>query len=137
MNPYIADMGINLDAVNSGLRAVKALRCTVGEVFRTLTDGVPCSQGDEKKEKNFILELQGNAGCSHLSHKGVGNSRYTAWVTCCTSQLGKHRPPVSGSNAGQDFLVYRHDQVISMVRQSPRTYESRVSNSNPEWTEEI
>ncbi|KAL1472534.1 hypothetical protein MTO96_022938 [Rhipicephalus appendiculatus] len=62
MNPYIADIGINLDAVNSGLRAVKALRCTVGEVFRTLTDGVPCSQGDEKKEKNFILELQGTLG---------------------------------------------------------------------------
>ncbi|XP_054918794.1 mediator of RNA polymerase II transcription subunit 27 isoform X4 [Dermacentor andersoni] len=62
MNPYIADIGINLDAVNSGLRAVKALRCTVGEVFRTLTDGVPCSQGDENKEKNFILELQGTLG---------------------------------------------------------------------------
>lgn len=59
MNPYIADIGINLDAVNSGLRAVKALRCTVGEVFRTLTDGVPSSQGDENKEKSFILELQG------------------------------------------------------------------------------
>ncbi|XP_049268060.1 mediator of RNA polymerase II transcription subunit 27 [Rhipicephalus sanguineus] len=56
MNPYIADIEINLDAVNSGLRAVKALRCAVGEVFRTLTDCVPCSQGDEKKEKNFILE---------------------------------------------------------------------------------
>ncbi|KAM7282664.1 mediator of RNA polymerase II transcription subunit 27 [Ixodes scapularis] len=62
MNPYMADLGINLDAVNSGLRAVKALRSTVGEVFRTLADGVPSSQGDENKEKNFILELQTTLG---------------------------------------------------------------------------
>lgn len=58
----MADLGINLDAVNSGLRAVKALRSTVGEVFRTLADGVPSTQGDENKEKNFIEDLQTTLG---------------------------------------------------------------------------
>ncbi|XP_037269724.1 mediator of RNA polymerase II transcription subunit 27 isoform X2 [Rhipicephalus microplus] len=110
MHPYVADIGINLDAVNSGLRAVKALRCTVGEVFRTLTDGVPCSQGDEKKEKNFIRELQGMLGAVI--------SRIRELETAVTL-LGSPNAPLSLGSTGhlcQDPTLDRTSLYTDMIK---------------------
>ncbi|XP_013784572.1 mediator of RNA polymerase II transcription subunit 27-like, partial [Limulus polyphemus] len=49
---------VNLEAVNKGLRSVKVLRSTVGELFRTLADGLKASHVDEGKDMQYLTELQ-------------------------------------------------------------------------------
>ncbi|GFY47196.1 mediator of RNA polymerase II transcription subunit 27 [Trichonephila inaurata madagascariensis] len=49
--------GINLGALHSGLKAVRALRSTVLEVFKLLGDGATAAYGDEERAK-FINEVQ-------------------------------------------------------------------------------
>lgn len=44
--------------MNEALRAVKALRSSVGNFFITLSQGVRSDHGEENKETKFILELQ-------------------------------------------------------------------------------
>ncbi|GBN10277.1 hypothetical protein AVEN_98095-1 [Araneus ventricosus] len=53
----MVDVGINIDALQSGLKAVRALRSTVLEVFKFLGDGATAAYGDEEREK-FINEVQ-------------------------------------------------------------------------------
>lgn len=49
---------MDVEAMNEALRAVKALRSSVGNFFITLSQGVRSDHGEENKETKFILELQ-------------------------------------------------------------------------------
>ncbi|KAG8174795.1 hypothetical protein JTE90_007350 [Oedothorax gibbosus] len=82
--------GINVEALNSGLKAVKALRSTVLEVFTALGDGAVDASTDEEREK-FINELQGT-----LNNVTV---RMRELETACTL-LGSPNHPLYLGNSG-------------------------------------
>ena len=52
----MVEVGINLDALQSGLKAIKSLRSTVLEVFKILGDGATTA-GEEERE-TFINDVQ-------------------------------------------------------------------------------
>jgi mediator of RNA polymerase II transcription subunit 27 len=53
-----ANIKMDVENLNAALKAVKALRSSVGHVFETLSHGVRADHGEENKETKFILELQ-------------------------------------------------------------------------------
>lgn len=53
----MVEVGINLDALQSGLKAIKSLRSTVLEVFKILGDGASDTQDEEEREK-FTSDFQ-------------------------------------------------------------------------------
>lgn len=53
----MVEVGINLEALQSGLKAVKSLRSTVLEVFKILGDGATATHGEEEREK-YINDVQ-------------------------------------------------------------------------------
>ncbi|XP_067131737.1 mediator of RNA polymerase II transcription subunit 27-B [Centruroides vittatus] len=81
----------NMEALNSGLKAVKALRNTTREVFKLLADGMKACQGDEGKEKQFLSQLQ----------TSLANviSRLRDLETACTL-LGNPTTPLTLGNSG-------------------------------------
>ena len=51
-------MLVNVDVVHQTLRALKVLRSNVSQIFQSLAEGLRSTNGEDGKEKAFILELQ-------------------------------------------------------------------------------
>ncbi|XP_042898398.1 mediator of RNA polymerase II transcription subunit 27 [Parasteatoda tepidariorum] len=117
----MVELGINLDALNSGLKAVKSLRSTVLEVFKYLGDGATVAFGDEEREK-FINESQ-----SILTNVRV---RMRELETACTL-LGSPNPPMNLGNSGllsQD-PAYEKTSLYSELIRSHRWFDKTIELS--------
>ncbi|XP_022198501.1 mediator of RNA polymerase II transcription subunit 27 [Nilaparvata lugens] len=49
---------MNIDQLYRAMSSIKILRCSVGEVFSTLANGLCADHGEEGKETKFLLEIQ-------------------------------------------------------------------------------
>lgn len=119
----MVDIGINLEALQSGLRAVKALRSTVGELFKTLGNGLTAAHGDEGKEKAFFSEVQ-----STLTSI---NARLRDLETACTL-LGSPTTPLNIGNSGllsQD-PAYEKTPLYNELVKSYKWFDKVYEHSN-------
>ncbi|CAL1270525.1 unnamed protein product [Larinioides sclopetarius] len=111
----MVEVGINIDALQSGLKAVRALRSTVLEVFKFLGDGATAAYGDEEREK-FINEVQAT-----LANVKV---RMRELETAGTL-LGSPNPPLNLGNSGllsQD-PAYEKTPLYSELIKSHRWFD--------------
>ncbi|XP_023234424.1 mediator of RNA polymerase II transcription subunit 27-B-like [Centruroides sculpturatus] len=113
----------NMEALNSGLKAVKALRNTTREVFKLLADGMKACQGDEGKEKQFLSQLQ----------TSLANviSRLRDLETACTL-LGNPTTPLTLGNSGllsQDPTYDKSPLYTDMIK--VYRWCDKVRNSGP------
>ncbi|XP_035218737.1 mediator of RNA polymerase II transcription subunit 27-like [Stegodyphus dumicola] len=113
---------VNLDALHSGLKAIKSLRSTVLEVFKFLGDGATAAYGDEEREK-FISEVQ-----NLLTNV---RSRMRDLETASTL-LGSPNSPLTLGNSGllsQD-PAYEKTPLYTELIKSYRWFDKVYEHSN-------
>ncbi|KAF4523960.1 hypothetical protein B566_EDAN012433 [Ephemera danica] len=84
---------IDVEGLNSALKAVKALRSSVGHVFETLSHGVRADHGEDNKETQFIRELQQLFGDVGIHLRDVEHS------------VGSLNPPPGSFNLGNTTFL--------------------------------
>ncbi|GFU13142.1 mediator of RNA polymerase II transcription subunit 27-B [Nephila pilipes] len=107
--------GINLGALHSGLKAVRALRSTVLEVFKLLGDGAPAAYGDEERAK-FINEVQVTLASVKVRMRELETAG---------TLLGSPNPPLNLGNSGllsQD-PAYEKTPLYSELIKSHRWFD--------------
>ncbi|KAF8796716.1 Mediator of RNA polymerase II transcription like protein [Argiope bruennichi] len=111
----MVDVGINIDALQSGLKAVRALRSTVLEVFKFLGDGATAAYGDEEREK-FINEVQATLANVKIRMRELETAG---------TLLGSPNPPLNLGNSGllsQD-PAYEKTPLYSELIKSHRWFD--------------
>ncbi|GIX70085.1 mediator of RNA polymerase II transcription subunit 27-B [Caerostris extrusa] len=114
-------IGINFDALQSGLKAVRALRSSVIELFKLLGDGASAAYGDEEREK-FLNEVQVILGNTKVRMREMETAG---------TLLGTPNPPLNLGNSGllsQD-PAYEKTPLYSELVKSHRWFDKLVDLS--------
>ncbi|GIY74959.1 mediator of RNA polymerase II transcription subunit 27-B [Caerostris darwini] len=115
-------IGINFDALQSGLKAVRALRSSVIELFKLLGDGASAAYGDEEREK-FLNEVQVILGNTKVRMREMETAG---------TLLGTPNPPLNLGNSGllsQD-PAYEKTPLYSELVKSHRWFDKVVDLSS-------
>ncbi|KAH7983710.1 hypothetical protein HPB52_013801 [Rhipicephalus sanguineus] len=131
MNPYIADIEINLDAVNSGLRAVKALRCAVGGHGNRMCKILKAEWSRQARLYRIHLEVQllssmgehGNKQVHKEFNRLASQATEFLWQSALLQLRAHHRPKKKGVPGNRIFTegdVMLPEEVSKCLAQGPK-----------------